>query len=197
MNITRLLILGFCFILVACTENQEPVEKESIVDKLPESNREYLLGPLESAMDDIKSIVDKDEAYFSESDTWNEGDVKGSIFYKLSGNDTALARLEISGKGNLKELHSWYYDKNGNLFYSEHEITNVDYGFEQGPSHRNYKFYFEDNGSLLSAYARTSFDGNPLPEEWTAVRMTNEETTYLNGRLTAARKSFAAANKAN
>ena len=54
--------------------------------------------------------------------------------------------------------------------------------------HNNYKFYFEDNGSQLSSYARMSFDGNPLPEEWTTVTMTDEETAYLSGRLTSARK---------
>lgn len=197
MKKARLLLFGLCIAIAACTEKDEPVVQDSILDKLPEKNRDYLLGPLERAMDDIKAIIDMDESYFSETDSWTEGDVNGSIFFKLNGGDTALARLEISGRGNLQEVHSWYYDKKGNLFYSEHEITNVDYGFEQGPSHRNYKFYFEDNGNLLSVYAKTSFDGNPLPEEWSAVRLTKEEIAYLNGRLTTARKSFAASSKSH
>ena len=190
MRKTYVLTFLFLAFLVSCSEPavEEPKEEESIGDKLPTKNRDFFLEPLESALDDLKEIVDIDESYFSETDTWSEGEVTGSIFYKLNGNDTALAKLEISGRGNLKELHAWYYDKKGNLFYSEHEITNVDYDFEQGPSHRNYKFYFEDNGTHLSAYARMSFDGNPLPEEWTTVTMTEEEATYLKNRLTAGRK---------
>ena len=185
-------VLTFLFLafLVSCSDPmaEEPKKQESIADKLPIKNRDFFLEPLESALDELKEMFDFDESYFSETDVWTQGEVSGKIFYKLNGNDTALAKLEIAGRGNLKEVHAWYYDKNGNLFYSEHEITNVDYGFEQGPSHRNYKFYFEDNGSQLSAYARMSFDGNPLPEEWTTVTMTDEEVSYLSGRLSSARK---------
>lgn len=185
--ILTFLFLGF---IVSCTDPvaEEAKVEESITDKLPIKNRNFFLEPLESALDDLKDMVIMDESYFSETDTWTEGDVIGSIFYKLNGSDTALAKLEIAGKGNLKEVHTWHYDKEGKLFYSEHEITNVDYGFEHGPSHRNYKFYFEDNGSQLSSYARMSFDGDPLPEEWTTVTMTDEETAYLSGRLKSARK---------
>ncbi len=194
-------ILNFLFLafLVSCSD---PVTDElkadaSISDKLPVKNRDFYLEPLESVFDDLKEMVDIDESYFSETDTWKEGDVSATIIYKLNGNDTALAKLEISGRGNLKEVHAWYYDKKGNLFFSEHEITNVNYGFEKGPSHRNYKFYLDDNGSQLSSYARMSFDGNPLPEEWTTVTMTEEESAYLKSRLTFARKAQRAVPRAD
>lgn len=192
MKLTHLSVFFLLATIVGCTEpaeEQKTPEDSSIADKLPTKNRDFYLEPLENAFDDLKAMIDIDESYFSEKDTWTQGDVKASIFYKLNGNDTALAKLEIQGKGNLKEVHSWYYDKDGHLFYSEHEITNVDYGFEQGPSHRNYKLYFEEKGPLLSVYARTSFDGIPLPQEWTPVKITDEETHYLRSRLTAARKA--------
>jgi hypothetical protein len=194
-------ILTFLFLafLVSCSDpvTDKPKTDESIGDKLPVKNRDFYFEPLESVFDDLKEMVDIDESYFNETDTWREGDVSGTIFYKLNGNDTALAKLEISDRGKLKEVHAWYYDNKGNLFFSEHEITNLEYGFEKGPSQRNYKFYFDDNGSQLSSYARMSFDGNPLPEEWTTVTMTEEESAYLKSRLTAARKAQRAVQQAD
>lgn len=168
-------------------EEEQPVETP-IIDNLPINDRDLLLEPLESAYDDLKSAIEVDEGFFMGEDEASQGDVLYKTAYKLYGPDTMMVEVEISGKTNLSERHKWYFNQKGNLFYSFHEITNADFGFEEGPMHRQHKFYFEDNGAQLSAYGRVSFDGAPLPEQWTPVCLTSEEEKHLQGRLRDTRK---------
>ena len=169
-------------------ENIEPATQNQILVNLPINDRDLLLAPLESALDDVKAAIATDDSYFEGTADWKEGSVSGLMTFKLDGPDTMMVRIEITGNSNLMERHRWFYDQDRRLFFSEHEITNADFGFEKGPMHRNYKFYFEDNGEKLSTYAKISFDGAPLPEFWTPVCLTPEEENHLQNRLNYCRK---------
>jgi hypothetical protein len=184
------IVAAFAGIITGCLEkgdNIEPAPQNQLLDNLPINDRDLLLAPLESALDDVKAAIQSDDSYFEGAADWNEGNVKGQMTFKLDGPDTIMVQVEILGNANVVERHSWFYDQKHRLFFSGHEITNADFGFEHGPMHRNYKFYFEDNGEKLSTYAKISFDGAPLPEIWTPVCLTREEESHLQGRLNSCR----------
>lgn len=163
--------------------NVKPQKKQSILDNLPVNDRDLLLAPLEHSLDDLRKSIDMDESLFHSDLHWRLNHMVGTMEYKLDGPDTVMARVGVIGKTPMEEHHSWYYDNDGRLFYSEHHMLNMDFGYETAPITRDYKFYFEENGSLLSSYGKVGFGRSDGEGQWTPVCLTESEESFVIGRI--------------
>lgn len=178
-------------ILTSCLEERpaQP-EQNAIIDNLPINDRELLLGPLESALDDLKKSIEQSESYFASSEEWTGENYSGKLDFKLDGSDTVMVHLNMTSVEGKLEEHDWFYDKDGHLYYSEHFFKNPSFGLGQSPNERHYKFYFEEHQVLISSYARMAFDGKAATEDWTPTCLTKEEELFIQGRLGFVRKKL-------
>lgn len=168
--------------LVACQPQEKPpVPAGSISDNLPITDRDLLLKPLESALDDLREVILRDQSYFASSYTVENGHDRGEVKFKLDGPDTAMISASIQLPLGA-EYHEVFKDEEGKTFFTFHRFEKNE-GSVGVPSVREYKFYYEDSGIPLSVYARMEFDGRPLPETWTPVCLTAEEERYIKGRV--------------
>lgn len=187
-------IVVLALLCQGCLENRNSETEEkrpSINENIPLNEREMLMGPIESALDDLKDVLLQDESFFNPYDEWSNNGIKGSINAKLDGKDTVLLILSMANAKGVKEQHEWFYDKEHFVFYSEHQFTNEQIGVDGQHSAKAYKFYFEDKQVLLSVYGKHAFDSRELSESWTPICPTTEEVTYLQSRLRFARKELA------
>jgi hypothetical protein len=152
-------------------------EKESIVRNLPVQDREYLLEPLEAALNDLRDIIEGDPSLFASSYEVHDSTTTGNVRFKLSGADTVLIDASLNKPGR-KERFKRYWDEDGTLFIAELTIQHL--GSREV---RVYRIYFEEGLEKISSYGRVAFDGKPLPEEWVTICPTAEEVDYLLAKL--------------
>lgn len=171
-----------CILLCAGCEPAEPAKEDTrIVDNLPIPDRDLLLEPLESALEDLRESILQDESHFSSSYAVNTGNVSATVRFKLDGADTLMVSVE-AGAGTLREYHEQFFDDGGYVFYSFHRFEQTVQGVDARIPLKEYKFYFEDKGVQLSAYARVASEGGDTGE-WTPVCLTPEEEKFIRGRL--------------
>ncbi|MEZ4720921.1 MAG: hypothetical protein R2813_03485 [Flavobacteriales bacterium] len=180
----NLFFLIVAVIMWGCLDEpqQQKPHQPTILDNLPVNDRDLLLAPLEHAMDDLRANIVADESFFASSVSWRDGHMVGRMEFKLDGPDTMMVRATIIGKTPMEEEHFWFYDKEGQLFFSEHHMRNMEFGYETTPVTRDYKFYFEETGSLLSSYGKVGYN-TTAEEEWAAVCLTEQEEKFLQSRL--------------
>ncbi|GEM_PF-3836728 len=186
----RHLLPLFTFILLlSCGQNpeQETASKpDGLRDRIPETERELLLIPLESALDDLRASVESNEIAFSSSEEMTSGDVTATFEFKLDGKDTIMLRASLKQNGDTEE-HEWFFDQQKRLFYSHHEFMSANGGISLGQVHEAFKFYYEENGNTLSSYGKYSNEGT-LPEQWTPVCLSAGKEGMLRGRMNAIRE---------
>ncbi|GAB5540033.1 MAG: hypothetical protein Salg2KO_21360 [Salibacteraceae bacterium] len=181
LSLVSLMVL-FTGCLEKKTEEKPP--EESFIQSMPIKDRDLLLEPLEGVLDDLKTSIENDPSLFASDRDISVNGVSGKLAYRLNGKDTSMLAITLGTASDLRESHAWYFDKAGGCFYSEHEIAHIEFGVDKGLNHRQYRFYFDENGSKLSSYARISFNGEPLPERWSAVKLTPQEERYLRTKKT-------------
>lgn len=179
------LLLVLSGIFSACNtpdlpQGDEQAESE-ILQNLPISDRDLLLEPLERALDDLCDVIRLDESTFASSAEVTENGQKAVMSYKIDGKDTIYLRAELSSAYG-SERHEWFAYEDGQVFFAHHTFDNPSFGATEAASHREYKFYYEDNGAQLSAYARVALDGGSVPDIWTPVCLTREEERALAAR---------------
>lgn len=187
MNVKPIIAAVLLLAVAAC---QTPVGEEKTAtqnqpgdlrENLPIADRDLLLEPLESALDDVREVVMMDESNVDQVSLSSAEGAQGTLKYKLEGTDTVLFIADLQ-QGALQEHHEWFRDHAGNIFFSAHRFDHLNAAVGQEAHTREYKFYFEDNGSKLSTYARMSYDNEPLPTVWTPVCLTREEELFLEQR---------------
>jgi len=151
------------------------------MDNLPIADRDLLLKPLESALDDLREVILQDESYFASSYDFEKDGIEAEVRFKLDGGDTVMVSSACTGNG-IREYHEQFNDEQGKAFYALHRFEYLPAGVDAKASLREYKFYFEDNGAELSVYARMAFGENKAGE-WTPVCLTAEEEQFIRGRL--------------
>ena len=177
--------LAFIFIgmvlLSACQPAQEEKSQpeKTVLDNLPISDRDLLLAPLESAYDDLREIAEYDPNLTTSQADYDSLGFVISESVRLSGEDTVV-KYQVVERPTRFEKRSWFWDDKGRMYFASARVKSMD---EDGETIevRDYKFYFEDNGALLSAYGKSAFDGAKLPSVWTPVCLTAEEESYLYG----------------
>lgn len=186
---THILLLAMGVALSGCLEPIEqsdgeaasPKEPSPIIDNLPVSDRDLLLAPLESALDDLRKGIDNNPGYFaSERPIAVEG-FEGVLAFKLDGPDTVMLSMVLTNTDGASEQNAYYFDKSGRLFYSEHSAENYFTAPAVESSTYALKMYHDDGGSLLSSYARWSADAEEV-EDWTPVCLTAAQERFWLSR---------------
>lgn len=175
----RLLV---CVLLCAgCEQAAPPPGENKIVDNLPLSDRDLLLEPLESALEDLRESILRDESFFSSSYSIDTGDISASVHFKLDGADTMMVSAEAN-TGTRREYHEQFFDDRGYVFYSFHKFEHTQQGVDAHIPLKEYRVYYEDKGVQLSVYERLALEGEKAGE-WTPVCLTAEEEKFIHGRL--------------
>ncbi|MEQ9186928.1 MAG: hypothetical protein RLP15_04280 [Cryomorphaceae bacterium] len=175
-------LLSASMMLVACSdegsmEQMKPTQKESIVRSLPTQDRQFLLQPLESALDDVREITDNNPGLETTVGSRKEGEKSLTFSITRDGQDTAKIEASISAS-HSQERHLYYFDRAGEIYLLESKLIRLD---DQGnrAEARAYRIYYEENLVQLSAYGKAAFDGMKLPEHWVTICPTQEEEAYL------------------
>ena len=161
-------------------ESEAGAKSEALIDNLPISDRDLLLEPLESALDDLRKGIEDSEVYFASEREINHDGYSGTMRYKLDGADTVMVDFEWSNGTGSTERNRYFFDKKGQLFYSEHKVVDALGLSGVKTSSWELKFYY-DGETLLSSYGRQGFNEKPN-EEWTPVCLTSEEENFWLSR---------------
>ncbi|GAB4383703.1 MAG: hypothetical protein Kow0075_15840 [Salibacteraceae bacterium] len=171
--------LMIAVVLFGCRQNNQD-QHPPIIEKIPLSDRDLLLEPLESSIDDVVEAIKADGSYFRSGGDFDQG----SMSFALSGPDTVMIELSFNPGEGYSEEHGWYYGKRSELIFSRHKITwqhGAEYCF---PVVEEYKFYYEGYPeNLLSSYARVTTVAGEEPAEWTPVCLTAERERLLVQRI--------------
>jgi hypothetical protein len=165
-------------VLTACEEEKKPAAQESgIIRNLPTQDRDFLLEPLEAALDDLRKLADDNDALTEETYAIDTLGWKGKKVLGLYEEDTVRLYIEIQ-QPQKREYHWRYWDDESELYYMESTIQylNPDGGVNDQVA---YRLYLEEGGVLISSYGRKAFGGGDLPEAWRATEFSPEELTYL------------------
>ena len=172
------IILLVLVIATACDEEKQAKEDEpSILRNLPEQDRDFLLEPLEAALDDLRKLADENDALTEEKHVVDTLGWKGKKVVGLDEGDTARLYLDIK-QAQKREQHWRYWDKEGELYYMESTIQYLNPDGSTGDQVA-YKLYLEEGGVLISSYGRKAFGVEELPDVWRAAEYSPEELTYL------------------
>lgn len=179
-------ILFGAMLLVACNEEaameqMRPTQKESIVRSLPTQDRQFLLQPLESALDDLREITDNNPGLETTEVSSEEGTGALTLSVTRDGEDTAKIEASIIGP-HSQERHLYYFDRAGEMYLLESKLIRLD-GQGNRLEARAYRIYYEENLVQLSAYGKAAFGGMKLPEHWVTICPTQEEEAYLLSRI--------------
>jgi len=179
MNRTIIIAL-FVGLLASCQPTEEQLaQPENILQNLPISDRDLLLAPLESAYDDLRDIAENDPGLAEASADFDGAGTIISESYKMRDADT-VAKYQVIERQTRMEKRAWFSDDKAILYFSTARIKSLDVDGEKLEV-RDYKFYFEDDGSLLSGYGKTAYNGDKLPSVWTPICLTTEQERYLFG----------------
>ena len=183
-------IIAGLMLMLACSEQQINPEPQSIIrDNLPIADRDLLLSPLETSMDDLAEITLEDPNLVILHDQLEKGQNQLSVNIYLSGPDTQAIVAELSSSQNSKERHEHFYNRQHKVFKSIHRFINAA-AIEPESKFREFKFYFEDSGAQLSAYSKVNFNDTKAPDVWTPVCLTREEESFLAHRVRSLQNSF-------
>lgn len=174
----------FALLFLAACEPEKPemeLPSSDIIDNLPISDRDLLLEPLERSMDDLAKSIVQDGSLEQQKLSWTADGISIKAEVYTNGSDTLAVMLKAE-KAMTSESHSYFYNRNGAIFSSEHSFLNITAASGMEQSAKSYKFYYEDNGAPLSTYARMNFSTATLPEVWTPVCLTREEIQFLGNR---------------
>ena len=174
----RYLSLLIVLIAIGCgeqasMEDLRPKQEEQIIRNLPTTDREFLLQPLETALDDLRKVIENDPGL----DDVEESEGGRTLLLRMSGTDTAMLELQLD-LGHAKEKHLRFWDDDGELFMMESTIKRYDQNGD-AVEKRAYRVYLEEGNAQLSAYGRVSYGDNTLPRNWVNVCPTEEELAYL------------------
>lgn len=172
------LVFACLILLAACgeqasMEDLRPRQEEQIIRNLPTTDREFLLQPLETALDDLRQVIENDPGLEEMVETADNR----TLMLRMSGEDTAMMVLKLD-LGYSMEKHLRFWDDDGELFMIETTIKRFD---EQGNDveKRAYRIYLEEGNVQLSAYGKVAFGDEPLPQNWVNNCPTQEELNYL------------------
>jgi len=164
--------------LSACDEEPQKAQKEeAIIRNLPQQDRDFLLEPLEAALDDLRALADENEALSEESYGVDTLGWRGKKIVGLSDSDTVRLYLEIA-QAQKREFHWRYWDDESELYYMESTIQYLNPDGSIGDQ-MAYRLYLEEGGVLISSYGRKAFAGSELPDAWRAAEFSPEELNYL------------------
>ncbi|NQV51584.1 MAG: hypothetical protein HQ500_00285 [Flavobacteriales bacterium] len=164
----------------ASMEEMRPKQEQSIVRNLPTQDRQYLLEPLEAALDDLREVVEYNPSFETVEETTHEEGKKVVSTYRLNGEDTVMVEHEME-RPLLRERHQHYYDERGAIFLLEAKIVHL--AADGAPiEKRVYRIYYEEGPVQLSAYGKVAYGENALPKDWVTICPTKEEETYLLSR---------------
>lgn len=187
-QLATFLVCSF-ILLSACQQapqDDQTAKTNTISERLPIQDRDILLEPLERSMDDLVENIKKDPTFFHSNRKVEKEGMTAKSEFKLNGSDTVMYKVELSDSNN-REVHEWYFNKKGHLIISQHEIINRNVGVLDEIRAEAYKFYYEDDGSLLSSYGRFSAS-EELPNEWKTVEITDDQEMLYKQRVREARK---------
>lgn len=176
----KTLIIFFITLSVMGCEEEAAKQKEeapSIIRNLPTQDRDFLLEPLEGALDDLRALADNDPSITEEVDQIDTIGWKGQRVLGKSAEDTVRIYLDVERSGQ-RERHWRYWDDDGELYYLE---TWIQYRNQDGRPQDQvaYKLYLEEGGVLISSYERRSYNGESLSESWRSSSFTPEEMNYI------------------
>lgn len=165
-------------VVFACgEETTDSNEQQTIIRNLPVQDRDFLLEPLEGALDDLRSIAETDPRYETKTIRVDTLGWKGLKKIRHNNNDTAMLDLQIS-QATKQERHLRYWDENHELYYLESTLIYLD---SKGETMDQFAFkaYFEEGQVLISAYSRSAFAGEKLKGPWRTVAPMPETMQYL------------------
>lgn len=169
-------IIALLGVTLACNKAQKPEEKP-LRDRLPKEGKEVILSPLEKSMDDLAEATLYDPRYIEQTIKLENG----SLLVKTANGDTLFMQLTLTAEtGN--ETHRWFSREGNELYKSEHRIISINHGALAEKSTEEFKFYFEDNGALISSYYKRSFGQQKHPQNWTEAPFSPNELNQLWGR---------------
>lgn len=189
-----LLIIAF----LGCAESEQPAPQAAdLIENLPIADRDLLLEPLESALDDVREAIKTDPSIPEQVQSIEFGSAKGEVTLKINGSDTVMFEARLRD-GERSEEHIWFWDQGQKLFYSSHRFDGAQIGV--GPDNiskqtREYRFYYEESGAKLSSYSRIATGKKALPEVWTPVCLTREEESLLSERLSLLNRRLKASSR--
>jgi hypothetical protein len=178
MRLFRYLFVLAFLLTVACTEDAVVSnDEETIIRNLPVQDRDFLLEPLEGALDDLRALAESDPRYETQTIRIDTLGWSGQKKIRSNNGDTAMIVLEIH-QSTKREQHWRYWDENKELYYLESIITYLD-SIGQPMDQFAYKAYFEEGQVLISAYSRTAFAGEKLKGPWRTIEPMPETMQYL------------------
>lgn len=175
-----LFVIGFA--LLGCNEeasvdHMKANEPDAIIRNLPTKDREFLLQPLEAALDDLREIAEYDPSLETVEEAFSGPGRAGTYTLRKNGQDTAMMVLEIETTSS-REKHARYFDDQGDVFLLESTIVRLDNTGEPVEK-RAYRIYFEEEEVQLSAYGKVACGDHPLSKNWVMICPTAEELEFL------------------
>jgi hypothetical protein len=189
----RLVFIISVLLLAGCSESNtskevEPQEKKSLKDRLEDTDRDFLLQPLEAALDDIAAASEYDPRFEKSTMAITLGDAAGKAIIKTFKSDTVYIQVALEGPNGTSEKHQWFSDANNGLYKSEHNFKNVVIGADGAISNQDYQFYFEETGAMISSYSRKSFDQQKHPDKWVSTEFQPSELKFIWSRKAIVKK---------
>lgn len=189
----KLVFIASVLLLAGCgdsatTEEAKPEEKRSLKDRLEETDRDFLLQPLEAALDDIAAATEYDPRFIKSTMAISLGEATGKATIKTFESDTVYIQVELQGPNGTSEKHQWFSDAKNGLYKSEHNFKNIVMGADGAVSNQDYQFYFEETGAMISSYSRKSFDQQKHEEKWINTEFQPSELKFIWSRKALAKK---------
>ena len=186
MRITIISVLFLSFF--SCnTANQEiqsvpeKKEKKSLKERLETRDGDFLMRPLEESWDNLAEATLYDPRLSDTTYNLETEHYSGKAQVKAQNGRTVYLKLNLNSE-TATENHEWFSDRDGNLFKSQHEFIYHHYGVDESSSRQEFKFYFDDDGSMVSSYSKKSFIDQKHPSKWTAHELTPNELTFIWSR---------------
>lgn len=172
----KVFIIALLGATLACNKTQKPEEKP-LRDRLPKEGKEVILSPLEKSMDDLAEATLYDPRYVDDTIKLENG----SLLVRTDNGDTLFMQLTLTAETG-SETHRWFSREGNEMYKSEHRITSNTNGALGEKSTEDFKFYFEENGALISSYYKRSYGEQSHPKNWTDAELSPNELNHLWSR---------------
>lgn len=181
----NLAFVALTFLAFACAQSEkEPEvieEKKPLKERLMQTDRDYLLEPLEAVWDDLAEANMYDPRFEETKMVSDSGSAKAAVTVKTNNGDTMYVEVVLKGE-NVNEKHQWFYDAKSGLFKSQHVFDGMIAGADESRSKQEYQFYFEDGNEMISSYMRKSYGNQSHPTTWTSAEFTTNELNFIWSR---------------
>lgn len=188
----KLIFIASVLLLASCgdsstSEKVKPEEKRSLKDRLEDTDRDFLLQPLEAALDDIAAATEYDPRFEKSTKAITLGDAKGKLVVRTLESDTVYLQVALEGPNGTSEKHQWFSDAKNGLYKSEHNFKNMVIGADGAVSNQDYQFYFEETGAMISSYSRKTFGEQKQSEQWVNTEFQPGELKFIWSRKALAK----------